>query len=203
MPSEKPAQPELDASADLPIQPQPTTAAKGFWRSQQENIRFLAIALALALFLRFFIAEPRFIPSDSMVPTLAVGDRLVIEKVSYRLQPPLKGDIVVFRPPDILQELGYNNDQAFIKRVIGEPGQIIQVMAGHVIVDGTPLSEPYIAAPPNYEMPAVQVPPGHVFVMGDNRNNSNDSHVWGFLPQGNIVGRAIFRFYPFDRFGKV
>jgi len=203
MPSEKPTQPDFDTSADLPIHPQTAPTAKGFWRSQQENIRFLAIALALALFLRFFIAEPRFIPSDSMVPTLAVGDRLVIEKVSYRLQSPMQGDIVVFRPPAILQDLGYRNDQAFIKRIIGEPGQIIQVTAGQVIVDETPLSETYIAAPPNYEMPAVQVPPGHVFVMGDNRNNSNDSHVWGFLPQENIVGRAIFRFYPFDRIGKV
>ncbi|GAB4471694.1 MAG: hypothetical protein OHK0037_31160 [Elainellaceae cyanobacterium] len=174
-----------------------------FWKTQRENGLVLAIALALALVIRLFVAEPRYIPSDSMVPTLQVGDRLVVEKVSYRLHPPEQGDIVVFDPPAQLQQLGYTTDQAFIKRVIGLPGQTVRVHLGKVWIDDQPLTEPYIAEPPGYEMRAIAVPPAHIFVMGDNRNNSNDSHVWGFLPVENIIGRAVFRFYPIARFGKL
>ncbi|MGG6294405.1 signal peptidase I [Leptolyngbya sp. AN02str] len=173
-------------------------AKPSFWQSQRENVQILAIALLLSLFIRTFIAEPRFIPSDSMVPTLAIGDRLVVEKVSYRLHPPEQGDIIVFEPPAILQDIGYGQDQAFIKRIIGLPGQTIAVHQGQVVVNGQAIAEPYIAAPPAYEMPAVTVPANAYFVMGDNRNNSNDSHVWGFLPQANIIGKAVFRFFPLN-----
>ncbi|MEO0771407.1 MAG: signal peptidase I, partial [Cyanobacteria bacterium J06649_4] len=109
-----------------------------------ENVKLVAIALTIAIIVRLFIAEPRFIPSPSMVPTLSVGDRLLIEKVSYHLHPPHQGDIVVFEPPPQLQEYGYRASQAFIKRVIGLPGQQIQVTQGKVYVDGAPLNEPYI-----------------------------------------------------------
>jgi signal peptidase I len=175
----------------------------GFWRSQRENLQILAIALVLAVIIRLFIAEPRYIPSDSMVPTLAVGDRLVIEKVAYRLRPPAAGEIVVFDPPRLLQEYGYAADRAFIKRIIGTPGDRIAIHNGLVYRNEQPLNEPYIAEPPKYEMPTVTVPDRQYFVMGDNRNNSNDSHVWGFLPQNNIIGRAVWRFWTFDRFGKL
>jgi signal peptidase I len=170
-------------------------------KAQRENLQILAIALVLAVILRLFIAEPRYIPSDSMVPTLEIGDRLVVEKVSYYLRPPLTGDIVVFDPPLQLQEFGYAPDKAFIKRIIGTPGDVVQIQGGLVYLNGQPLVEEYLAEPPAYEMPAVQVPAHQYFVMGDNRNNSNDSHVWGFLPQENIIGRAVFRFFPLDRFG--
>jgi signal peptidase I len=173
------------------------------WKSQRENLQILAIALVLALLIRAFIAEPRFIPSDSMAPTLQIGDRLVVEKVSYWLQPPASGDIIVFDPPPQLQADGYARDQAFIKRIIGVPGQIIRVANGIVYRNGQPLNEAYIAAPPAYSLPPVEVPADQYFVMGDNRNNSNDSHRWGFLPRQNIIGRAVFRFYPFDRLGGV
>ncbi|MDX2100443.1 MAG: signal peptidase I [Leptolyngbyaceae cyanobacterium bins.59] len=166
-----------------------------------ENTQILIIALTLALFIRFFIAEPRFIPSDSMFPTLEVGDRLVVEKVSYRFHSPQAGDIVVFDPPPLLQRQGYSRDQAFIKRVIGLAGQTIRVHQGKVYVDGTPLSENYIAESPTYEWGPATVPEAQIFVMGDNRNNSNDSHIWGFLPIQNIIGRAWLRFWPWERFG--
>ncbi|MBW4658947.1 MAG: signal peptidase I [Drouetiella hepatica Uher 2000/2452] len=172
-------------------------------KSQKENLQIVAIALALAVIIRLFIAEPRFIPSDSMVPTLLIGDRLVIEKISYRFHPPTLGDIVVFEPPQQLQIYGYAPDKAFIKRVIGTPGDIVQVKQGEVYLNSQPLTEPYTAEPPDYEMEPVQVPPNQLFVMGDNRNNSNDSHVWGFLPQENVIGRAVFRFFPIDRIGRV
>ncbi|MEL6158839.1 MAG: signal peptidase I [Cyanobacteria bacterium J06627_32] len=168
-----------------------------------ENVRLVAIALVIAIVVRLFIAEPRFIPSPSMVPTLAVGDRLLVEKVSYQRHAPHQGDIVVFEPPPQLQAYGYRASQAFIKRVIGLPGQQVKVHQGKVYVDGQPLAEDYIAAAPEYEMPSVQVPEGSLFVMGDNRNDSNDSHVWGFLPMQNLIGRAVIRFWPLEKFGPV
>lgn len=175
----------------------------GFIRSQRENLQILGIALFLAIFLRLFIAEPRYIPSDSMVPTLQISDRLVVEKVTYYFKPPATGDIVVFDPPSQLQELGYAPNKAFIKRVIGTPGDVVQIQDGIVYLNGQPLREDYIAEPPAYNMLPVKVPAGQYFVMGDNRNNSNDSHVWGFLPRENIVGRAVFRFYPIDHIGQL
>ena len=174
---------------------------KGLWQSLRENGLLLLIALIIAFCLRTFVAEPRFIPSDSMVPTLAKGDRLVVEKISYHFHQPLPGDIVVFSPPDLLQAQGYDPNQAFIKRVIGTTGDIIEVKEGHVYRNQEPLQEPYILENPRYRLPPLQVPPNHLFVMGDNRNNSNDSHIWGFLPQDHVIGQAVFRFYPFARLG--
>ncbi len=182
-----------------PITAEPPSKLKALW----ENLQILVVALILALLVRAYIAEPRFIPSDSMVPTLQVGDRLVVEKISYHLHPPEFGDIVVFDPPLQLQRQGYKKDQAFIKRIIGQPGQTIEIKNGKVFVNDQALQEPYIAELPNYVMKPAQVPEETFFVMGDNRNNSNDSHVWGFLPKDNIIGRAWLRFYPFDRLGKV
>ncbi len=173
------------------------------WRSQQENLQLVVIALCLALLIRTFVAEPRYIPSDSMLPTLQLGDRLVVEKVSYRFRPPATGDIIVFEPPEQLQLLGYAKDQAFIKRIIGEPGQIVSIDNGKVYLNSQPLQEDYIAEPPNYQWGPQRVPEEEFFVMGDNRNDSNDSHIWGYLPRKNIIGRARFRFWPLNRIGFV
>lgn len=173
------------------------------WRTQQENFQIIVIALCLALLIRVFVAEPRYIPSDSMLPTLEMGDRLVVEKISYRFRPPATGEIIVFDPPQQLQTLGYAKDQAFIKRIIGEPGQIVSIANGKVYLNGEPLQEDYIAEPPAYQWGPFQVPSEEFFVMGDNRNDSNDSHIWGFLPRKNIIGRAQFRFWPPKRSGFV
>jgi signal peptidase I len=190
-----------------PPSPTPETEPRSFWarlwQSQGENVKLIAIALGLALLIRLFIAEPRFIPSDSMLPTLEVGDRLVVEKVSYHFQPPHRGDIIVFDPPIALQERGYRPGQAFIKRVIGQPGQQVEVADGEVFIDGQPLLEPYTLESPVYDWGPAIVPEGKYFVMGDNRNNSNDSHVWGYLPRQNIIGRAQLRFWPLNRIGAI
>jgi signal peptidase I len=179
------------------------TPAKSALKAAWENVQIAVVALVLAFLIRGFVAEPRFIPSSSMVPTLRIGDRLIVEKLSYHQHEPHFRDIVVFQPPDLLLSQGYKADQAFIKRVIGLPGQTVEVKQGKVFVDGKALTEPYISAPPTYVMKPIAVTPGHVFVMGDNRNNSNDSHVWGLLPQQNIIGRAWERFFPFDRLGNI
>jgi signal peptidase I len=139
-----------------------------------------------------------------MIPTLDIGDRLVVEKVSYHFNPPTTGDIIVFEPPEILQLQGYTKDQAFIKRIIGLPGQTIDIKNGVVYIDDRPLEEDYITELPDYLWQGpVKIPEDQYFVMGDNRNNSNDSHIWGFLPKENIIGRAVFRFWPFERIGLV
>jgi signal peptidase I len=172
-----------------------------FWQQVQSNVQVIAIALAIALLIRALIAEPRYIPSDSMFPTLEVGDRVVVEKISYHFHPPKRGDIIVFEPPPQLQVLGYHPDQAFIKRVMGEPTQTLAVKNHVVYSNDRALVENYIAEPPDYNLDPVTVPANDLFVMGDNRNNSNDSHIWGFLPQKNVIGRAVFRFWPLTRMG--
>jgi signal peptidase I len=171
------------------------------WRSQRDNILTIVVAILLALVIRSFVAESRYIPSPSMLPTLYPGDRIVVEKLSYRIRDPQPQDVVVFYPPEQLQLAGFPGDQAFIKRVIAVEGQTVQVHQGRVYVDQALLNEPYIAEPPAYEMAAIKVPAGMLFVMGDNRNNSNDSHVWGFLPKTNVIGRANIRFWPPGQLG--
>ena len=179
--------------------PQPNTIKQTI----KENASIVLIGLVLAILIRVFIAEPRYIPSESMFPTLDIGDRLVVEKVSYYFTKPDPHDVVVFNPPPQLQMLGYDAHQAFIKRVIAREGDIVAVNQGIVYVNGQPLREDYILEPPNYKLEPIEVPTGYLFVMGDNRNNSNDSHIWGFLPQENIIGRAVFRFWPLARIGNI
>lgn len=181
-----------------------TDKKASLWRNLKENSITVAIALTLALLIRLFIAEPRYIPSESMFPTLETGDRLVIEKVGYKFHPPDKGDIIVFQPPEMLRMIGnFDKSQAFIKRAIAQAGETVAVKDGVVYVNNRPLDENYIAAPPEYELVPVTVPEGQLFVMGDNRNNSNDSHIWGFLPTKNVIGHAVFRFWPLERIGIV
>ncbi|MGE5707639.1 MAG: signal peptidase I [Bacteroidota bacterium] len=163
-----------------------------------ETIESFVVAIGLALIIRATIAEARFIPSESMLPTLQVGDRLLVEKISYHFRMPVRGDIVVFDPPFQSSFGGHN---AFIKRIIGTPKDTIEVKDGKVILNGQALPESYIQEAPAYTMAKTTVPDDQFFVMGDNRNNSVDSHIWGFLPKKNIIGRAFVRFWPIPRMG--
>lgn len=143
MPSTDPRslpQPQLPPSKTPANSPSRT-----WWQAQRENLLTVLLALLLALGIRTFVAEARWIPSDSMLPTLEEGDRLVVEKVSYRFSAPRRGDIIVFYPP---AHLNFNG--AYIKRVIGLPGDRIRIAEGKVIVNGIPLQEDYIYAPPDY-----------------------------------------------------
>lgn len=127
------------------------------------------------------------IDGSSMNPTLIDGEYLLINNVSYFLDEPKRGDIIVFKHP--------NNDLNLIKRVIGLPGDRIEITDHQVKVNGMTLDEPYIQAPPNYDYNDT-VPEGRYFVLGDNRNNSSDSHVWSFLPEENILGKAQVVYWP-------
>ena len=172
-----------------------------------EALKTIVTAIILALGIRHFVAEARYIPSSSMEPTLEINDRLIIEKISYHLREPQRGDVVVFNTNDIpLLEKEYTD--AFIKRVIGLPGEKIKFTNGRVYVNDQPLSEDYLKEMPNYECQKyncgpIVVPDDTYLVLGDNRNNSLDSRFWGFVPKDNLIGRASVRFWPIDRVGNI
>lgn len=158
------------------------------------------IALLLVYLLRTFVFGMYFIPSESMLPTLEVDDHVVVTKFSYANEPPARTDIVVFHYPP-------NDDVTvpkveYVKRVIGLPGEILEIKDNIMHINGVPLAEPYIAANTNMaDFGPFEVPEGTYFVMGDNRNNSNDSRYWGPVGEQYIVGQAHFIYWPIDRLG--
>jgi signal peptidase I len=171
---------------------------KGYLR---ETAEVLILAIAIAAGIRTFIAESRFIPTGSMIPTLKIDDRLMVEKITYLFHPPERQDIVVFRPPAKL--LAQGSDKDLIKRVIGLPGDKVEIKAGKVLVNDQPLAENYINEPMNRDFLAITVPPNQYFMMGDNRNNSYDSRFWGFVPRDHIIGKAAFRTFPLNCLGEI
>ena len=172
-----------------------------------ETLKTIGLSAVLAFGIRSFVAEARYIPSGSMLPTLHIDDRLIIDKISYRFSNPVRGDIVVFNPTAQLEKEKFKD--AFIKRVIGLPGDRIDVKDGKVYINDKVLTEKYLDEAPAYNWSSTEltpdgiVPEGHYLVLGDNRNNSYDSHYWGFVPRQNIIGKATNRFYPVDRAGSI
>ncbi|CAN5630975.1 signal peptidase I [soil metagenome] len=176
---------------------QPRPAKKGGGGGFLEFLIILVIAFALVFgVVRPFIVEAFWIPSESMVPTLEVGDRVLVNKFIYRFTEPEKGDVVVFKSVE-------GNGEDLIKRVIGLPGDTIAVRNGTLFVNGERQKEPYTNKqfPDSSFFAPTNVPKGSVFVMGDNRTNSADSRVFGPLPKENIEGEAFLRFWPPGRIG--
>ena len=180
---------------------------RGPWSKAAECAWIFVLSGAFAFGLRAWVAEARYIPSQSMLPGWKVGDRLIVEKLSIKLANPRRGDVVVFAPPGRARDL----KNALIKRVVGLPGEHLVIREGRVWIDGRGLREPYVAEPIAYAepdwaslgMPGGRVPRGHVFVMGDNRNNSQDSHVFGPVPIDHVIGHPVIRFWPPARLGFV
>jgi signal peptidase I len=166
-----------------------------------EGAKTIGLSAILAVGIRTYVAEARFIPSGSMQPTLEINDRLIVDKVSYKLGNPQRGDIVVFAPTQALEQQNFHD--AFIKRVIGVPGDEVEVKEGKVMINGSVLDENYTKEAANYELRPVKVPDNQYLVLGDNRNNSYDSHYWGFVPKEKVIGKAVVRFWPPNRVGGI
>jgi signal peptidase I len=187
--------------------PTPAPKVENPWIETGKTI-FLSILLAVGI--RGLVAEARYIPSGSMLPTLQINDRLIIDKVSYRFANPVRGDIVVFNPPDKL-----GSKDAYIKRLIGLPGDRVEVKdGGTVYINGKAIAEKYVSERAKYVWtktessdsdftPNIIVPKDHYLVLGDNRNNSLDSHYWGFVAKDHLIGKAVVRFWPIDRAGGI
>ncbi|NPA38964.1 MAG: signal peptidase I [Thermodesulfobacteria bacterium] len=176
-------------------------------------IKSIAIALILAIFIRTFIVQAYKIPSGSMIPTLLVGDYILVNKLAYGIRNPFKNDYIVMwskphRKDVVVFTYPLNKKLDFIKRVIGLPGDTIQIINKKVYVNGKPLNEPYVQHTDKNVYPAgvsprdnfgpVKVPPGDVFVMGDNRDESYDSRFWGFVPIKYIKGKALIIYFSWD-----
>ncbi|MFZ5596297.1 MAG: signal peptidase I [Bacillota bacterium] len=159
-----------------------------------EILKSLAIAIVLALFIRTFLLQTFYIPSESMVPTLKINDHVIADKISYRFSDPRRGDIIVFMPPLPSEKYPY------VKRLIGLPGETVELKDNRVYINGEPIEEKYLPEGLKFRnYGPVTVPDNSYFMMGDNRNNSSDSRVWGFLPEKMIIGKAVVLYWPLDR----
>lgn len=178
------------AREHLPI-PEPAVAvasdrAKPAWREWTET---LLATFLIFLIVELFVVQGFKVYGSCMEPNLVTGERLLGNKLIYHLQPVRRGDIIVFRPPK-------QPDTPFIKRVIGLPGEVIAIRRNRVYIDGRRLDEPYLRLAWNYDLPAERIPPGRLFVMGDNRDNSNDSRMWGVLPLSRVEAKAWVCYWP-------
>jgi signal peptidase I len=157
----------------------------------------ITILIAVAVFVLIQLTVQSYVVvMSSMEPNIHDGECIMVNKVSYHSSGPQRGQVIVFDPP-------FESEHPFIKRVIGLPGETVEIKDGKVFIDGIPLEEEYIMAPPNYTMTAREVPENQYFVLGDNRNNSTDSHTGWTVPRDNIIGKAWFIYWPPSKWGVV
>jgi len=158
----------------------------------KETISVIVIAFVLAMALRAFVIEGRVIPTGSMLQTVQLQDRVMLNRFIYRFKEPQRGDVVMFQPPEEL-----HSTTPFLKRVIGLPGETVEMKNNKVYINGRPLVEPYVSEPLNYTFGPVVVPQDSIFVLGDNRNNSYDSHAWNvWLKRDSLMGKAFLIYWP-------
>jgi signal peptidase I len=162
-----------------------------------ETLDACIFAAVLSLVIITFVVQAFYIPSGSMEPTLMVNDRILVAKFLYRFEPIARGDVIVFRYP-------LNPQRDFVKRVMGRPGERAQLKEGVVYINGQRISEKGYTIKPDFgNYGPVMVPQREYFVLGDNRNNSEDSRFFGYVPRANIIGKAIFIYWPPQRIGFV
>lgn len=156
-----------------------------------EVVVIVAAAFLVALLIQLFIVKPFVIPSVSMEPTLEMGDRVLVNRLVYHFRSPERGDVIVFYPP------GVESDEPFIKRVVAVAGDTVSVRDGKLWVNGKAQDEPFLKEPTMVDdYPEVRIDPGHVWAMGDNRNNSGDSRVFGQVSEDLIIGEAFLVYWP-------
>ena len=174
------------------------SASPGLHRELRTWARDLVVALGLAVVIIVFFYQPVKVEGTSMTPALADQERIFINKFVYRLEPIERGDVVVFWYP-------LDHSKSFIKRVIGLPGDEVEIRRGRVYIDGALLDEPYV--PEQFadrsSVAAMTVPEHEYFVMGDHRISSNDSRIFGPVPVGFIYGKAVFAYWPMAQFGTI
>lgn len=163
-----------------------------------EWIIIIAGALAVALLIKTFVLQAFFIPSSSMERTLLIGDRVLVNKLSYRFHEVHRGDVVVFSRPQGETDPRVHD---LIKRVIALPGEMVESRDGHIMINGRELTEPYLHAVETVNVSPQRIPANHLWVMGDNRVNSADSRVFGPIPRSLVVGRAFVRLWPLTTVG--
>lgn len=161
-------------------------------------LRDILVAFAIAIFIIIFIVQPVKVEGTSMQPRLVDQERIFVNRFIYQFADIARGDVVVFWYPR-------DRSKSFIKRVLGVPGDEVEIRNGMVYINGARVSEPYIDPEylDNRSFPKVVVPPGQYFVLGDHRNSSNDSRNWGFVAQPLIYGKAFFSYWPVTRLGMV
>lgn len=173
-------------------------------REAKEWAQSIAIALVLTLVIRTYVVQAFKIPSGSMRPTLMEGDKLFVNKYVYRFERPQRGDIVVFKYPQ-------DRKKDFIKRLVAFEGEIVEIRDGKVLVNDKPLADAesfgkfyyYNHDPYGGPSEKVKVPEDTYYVLGDNSANSTDSRFWGFVPEKYVIGKAVFRWWPLNRLGKI
>lgn len=162
-----------------------------------ELVEIMLIAFALSWVLRTYVIEARKVPTGSMLPTIQLEDRVIVDKFFFkRIDKISHGDIIVFHPPP-----SAHATEDFIKRVVGLAGDKLEIRNRTTYINDQPLYEPYVLEKSKNDFGPIVIPADTVFVMGDNRNNSADSREWGFLPVQNITGRSLFRYWPMDQIG--
>ncbi len=166
---------------------QPKPKKSGCFRFLVDVLETLLLSVILFVGINTITARIR-VDGDSMDPTLVSGEYLIVNRLTYRFSSPQRGDIIVFYPPP-------NPKEEYIKRVIGLPGDEVAIKDGQVFINGQLLYEPYLHVTMNYDG-SWRVPEGQLFVLGDNRNNSSDSHDWGTVPTNSVVGKAILVYWP-------
>jgi signal peptidase I len=166
----------------------------GFWRFLLDILETVVLSVLLFLAINTISARIR-VDGFSMEPTLRNGEFVIVNKLAYQFGKPGTGDVIVFHYPR-------DPEQEYIKRVIGLAGDKVKIAGGQVLVNGKLIDEPYIAAPPRYES-EWEVPQDSLFVLGDNRNNSSDSHNWGPVPMQNVIGKALFVYWPPEQWGLI
>lgn len=178
-------------NTEVPAGPEPEKQSRSAWVSfLLETIQTIVMAVALYFLIDSVVARVR-VENISMEPTLQPGEFILVNRLAYRLGDFNYGDVIVFHYPP-------NPQEDYIKRVIGLPGDEVKIQDGVVTVNGYPLTEPYISAPPQYTG-TWKIPEDQIFVLGDNRNSSSDSHSWGYVPRENVVGKALVIYWPFNQ----
>ncbi len=192
-----------DDDRDIEVQKLKKESRQGLWSESLKLLRDVFLIIIVFILFGVFVAQPVVVEGTSMVPQLHDGERLLVNKLIYYKIKSFdwghieRGDVVVFWFPN-------DPDKSYVKRVIGLPGEIVEIRNGKVIVDGQELNESYLDDEYNKSLPSFQpkkVEPHHFFVMGDNRDNSSDSRYWGLVPEKYIYGKAFFRYWQPESIG--